>query len=63
MFDEPHICKENYMHAEAVVLAESEEQALELLENEGSWNMEEIKRIKPRVIALDHPAMVSKLIG
>jgi monoamine oxidase len=62
MFDEPHIYHDNYMQAEVVVLAGSKEQALELLQNDGMWNIEELKRIEPRVVSLDKPAIVNRLI-
>ena len=63
MFDEPHICKSNYMQAEVVVLARTREEALQLLEGDETWNMEELKRIEPRVLPLDKPTVVSKLIS
>ncbi len=62
MFDEPHIFRDNYMQAEVTVLAHSKEEALELLEEEGNWNIEELKRIEPRVVTLEKPAIVNKLI-
>lgn len=62
MFDEPHICKHNYMQAEVVVLAESREEALRLLETDDSWNLDELKRIEPKIIHIDQPMVVSKTI-
>jgi hypothetical protein len=62
MFDEPHICRDNYMKAEVTVLAHSREEALGLLEFEGMWNIEELKRIEPRVVSLDKPVIVNKVI-
>ena len=32
------------------------------LESEGSWNIEELKRIEPRVVSLDEPTIVNTLI-
>ncbi len=62
MFDEPHIYRDNYMQAEVIVLASSKEEALELLGQEGAWNIEELKRIEPRVVSLDKPAVVNTWI-
>jgi len=50
MLDEPHIHKENYLQAEVVVLAASKAEALQLLEGNGQWNVEELLRIEPEVI-------------
>ncbi len=63
MFDEPQIHKENYMKAEVAVLAESVEEALELLAREEGWNVEEIRRIQPVVIPLDKAAVVSSFVS
>jgi len=62
MFNEPHIYDDNYMQAEVVVLANSKEEALELLRREDKWNIEELKRIEPKIVTLDKPCVVSKLI-
>jgi len=62
MFDEPHVYRDNYLQAEIIVLANSEEEALELVGNEERWNVEELKRIPPRVLALDEPAVVGKFV-
>jgi hypothetical protein len=62
MFDEPNICKHNYMQAEVVVLAGSREEAIEILKGDESWNIEELKRIEPRVIPLDRATVVSSMI-
>ncbi|MEN6319925.1 MAG: hypothetical protein ABFD82_14370 [Syntrophaceae bacterium] len=62
MFTEPHIYEDNYMQAEAVVLANTKDEALNLLQNEDKWNIEELKRIEPKVITLDKPCVLSKLI-
>lgn len=63
MFDEPQICKHNYMQAEVVVLARSMEEALGLLEEDESLNIQELKRLEPKVIPLDRPTVVSRLIA
>jgi len=62
MFDEPHIYQDNYMQAEVVVLANSREEALDLLSEDDKWNIEELKRIQPITVPLDRPCIVSKLI-
>ena len=62
MFDEPHIYEDNYMQAEVVVLANSGDEALDLLSKNDKWNIEELKRIQPIIVPLDHPCVVSKLI-
>lgn len=62
MFNEPHIYKDNYMQAEAVVLANSKEEALDILKNDDKWNIDELKRIEPITVALDKPCLVSTLI-
>ena len=63
MFNEPHIYKDNYMQAEVVVLASSREEALDLLrKNDDKWDVEELNRIEPIIIATDLPCVVGKLI-
>lgn len=62
MFDEPHVYRDNYLQAEIVVLAESKEKALELIEIDGPWNIAELQRIEPRVLDLEQPAVISKFI-
>jgi hypothetical protein len=58
MLDEPHIYRENYLQAAVTVLAHSEDQALELLQRNGAWNIEELMRIEPEVISLDEPRII-----
>jgi hypothetical protein len=62
MFDEPHIYRDNYMRAEVSVLAHSREEALEILEADGMWDIKELKRIDPRVVPLEKPAIVNTLV-
>jgi len=63
MFNEPHIYKDNYMQAEVIVLASSKEEALDLLrKSDDKWDVEELHRIEPIIVALDRPCVVSKLI-
>ncbi|MGZ6210539.1 MAG: hypothetical protein ACXWL9_10370, partial [Syntrophales bacterium] len=47
MFDEPQIYRDNYMQAEVLVLANSQEEALGLLREDDKWDTEELKRIQP----------------
>ncbi len=58
MLDEPHIHRDNYLQADVTVLASSRDQALELLQRNGSWNIEELLRIEPAIIPLDEPRIV-----
>jgi hypothetical protein len=62
MFDEPHIYRDNYMQAEVVVLANSKEEALDLLMEDDKWDIEELKRIQPITVPMDRPSVVAKLI-
>jgi hypothetical protein len=62
MFDEPHIHRDNYLQAEIAVLADFREQALELIEKDGQWNIHELQPLEPKVIALDSPAIVSRFV-
>jgi hypothetical protein len=62
MFDEPHVYQDNYLQAEIIVLANSESEALDLIKNEERWNVQELKRIEPRVVPLDEAAVIGKLI-
>jgi hypothetical protein len=62
MFDEPHIYRDNYMQAEVLVLANSQEEALGLLRQDDKWDIEELKRIQPIIVPLDRPCVVGKLI-
>ena len=62
MFDEPHVFQDNYLQAEIIVLAASESEALELIRSEECWNVEELKRIAPRVLPLDEPAVVGRFV-
>ncbi len=62
MFDEPHIYADNYMQAEVVVLANSKDEAMNLLSKDDKWNIDELKRIQPITVSLERPCVVSKLI-
>jgi hypothetical protein len=58
MLDEPHIHKENYLQADVTVLAASKDEALALLQRNGDWNIDELQRIEPEMIALDTPRII-----
>ena len=62
MFDEPHVYRDNYLQAEIAVLAKSPEEALELIEKDGPWNISELERIEPRVLELDQSTVISKFV-
>lgn len=59
MLDEPHIHKENYLEAQVTVLAGSKDEALQLLNHEGTWNIEELQRLEPEVIPLDASRIIT----
>lgn len=62
MFDEPHVLKDNYLQAEVAVLAETEEEALDLIAQDDKWNRDQLARISPVVMELDKPAVVTRCI-
>ena len=62
MFNEPHVCRDNYMQAEIVVIANSREEALKLISKDDQWNLEELKRIEPITVSLDQPGVVTRFI-
>ena len=59
MIDEPCLHTSMYNKATAIVIAETEEQAIAMLaeKNEG-WRAEDLQRLRPQVIELDTPAVV-----
>ncbi|MDR3589202.1 MAG: hypothetical protein P4N41_06030 [Negativicutes bacterium] len=59
MLSEPNINQAVYTDAVVIVQAEDEEQAYELIaQREDGWVVEELKRLKPRIIAADQPEVV-----
>lgn len=62
MFDEPHVYRDNYLQAEIAVLAGSQDEALRLIAREDRWDIQELKRIEPRIIELDQPAVISRFV-
>jgi hypothetical protein len=62
MFDEPHVYQDNYLQAEIIVLANSEAEAIALISREEKWNVEELQRLRPRVMALDEGVVVGTFV-
>lgn len=58
MINEPCVHDDLYTDAIAIVVAETEEQALAILAREGSWRIEELRRLKPQVKELDEPRLI-----
>jgi hypothetical protein len=59
MINEPCIHEDFYTDAIAMVVAESEEQALEILaKRRHGWRMEDLPTLHPKVIELDTPRVV-----
>lgn len=64
MFDEPCINHGMYTDAVVAIVAESEEQALELLARESKeWCIEDLKRLRPKVVELDRPQIVFSYVS
>lgn len=58
MFNEPCVHQSMYTDALAIIVAESQEQALQLLsESEQGWLLAELNRITPSVIPLNSPVV------
>ena len=59
MMNEPSLHEAMYSRASAVVLAATEEEAIQLLveRNEG-WRQEDLSRLKPKVIELDQKVVL-----
>ncbi len=62
VMEELKICEENYTRAEVCVLANTKKEALELLETDGKWKIDDLREIAPEVIDLVTPRIVSRLI-
>ncbi|MTI86223.1 MAG: hypothetical protein FH756_20595 [Firmicutes bacterium] len=64
MMDEPCIHHGMYTDAVAVVMAESQEEALKLLAEESrEWCIEDIRQLTPTVIDLDRPQVLHTYIS
>jgi hypothetical protein len=59
MIDEPCLHTSMYSKATAIVMAETEEQAITLLvdKNEG-WRPEDLQQLRPRVFDLNDPSVI-----
>lgn len=59
MIDEPCLNTAMYNKATAIVIAETEKQAIDLLvcKNDG-WRAEDLQRLRPRVIELDNQSVI-----
>jgi len=62
MFDEPHVYQDNYLQAEIMVLANTEAEALSLIAGEEKWNVDELKRLQPRILPLQEAAVIGSFI-
>jgi len=59
MLNEPCVHQSLYTDAVAIAIAESIDQALELLEaTEDGWLIEELRRIPPHIFSVDSPAVL-----
>ncbi len=63
VMEELKIHKDNYTNAEVMVLAESEEEALKLLEKNGHWNIEDLRQIRPVVTSLEEVSILRSFIS
>lgn len=59
MLDEPQIYRDRYTSAEVAILAASKEEALQLLEASGDWNVEDLKRLEPEIIPLTERRIIA----
>ncbi len=62
MFDEPHVYQDNYLQAEIMVLANTEAEALSLIAGEEKWNVDELKRLQPRILPLQEAAIIGRFV-
>ncbi|WP_019880406.1 hypothetical protein [Succinispira mobilis] len=59
MIDEPSVNNNFYLDAIAIVLAESQEEALTLLQQkEQGWCIEDLRKISPQIYALDEATVL-----
>lgn len=63
MIEEPCLHTSMYNKATAIVIADSEEQAIALLtgKDEG-WRAEDLRMLRPQVIELDNPSVVFRQV-
>ncbi len=62
MFDEPHVYQDNYLQAEIMVLANTEAEALSLIAGEEKWNVDELKRLQPRILPLQEAGVIGSFV-
>lgn len=63
MIDEPCVHQDFYTNAVAAVLAESREEAYELLEKQNSgWQIADLRELEPQVIDCNRPGVVFEKI-
>ena len=56
--DEPNVHQELYTDAVAVVVAETVDEALDVLAKERGWIVEKLRRIEPQVYDLEKPKLL-----
>ena len=62
MIDEPNVHQDLYTDAIAVVVAETVEEALEVLVKERGWVLEELRRIEPQVYDLEKAKVLLQVV-
>lgn len=62
MIDEPNVHQDLYTDAIAVVVAETVEEALEVLVKERGWVLEELRRIEPQVYDLEKAQVLLQVV-
>jgi len=62
MIDEPNVHQDLYTDAIAVVVAETVEEALEVLVRERGWVLEELRRIEPQVYDLEKAQVLLQVV-
>lgn len=62
MMDEPNVHQDLYTDAIAVVVAETVEEALEILVKERGWVVEELRRIEPQVYDLEKAQVLLQVV-
>lgn len=59
MFNEPCVHQSLYTDAIAIAVADSVEQALQLIDESGQgWLLEELRKLPPKIIELNAPSLV-----
>lgn len=64
MIDEPVIHQDFYTEATVMVMAESLEQALELLKNQhGLWRTEDLRLLTPQIFECTEPSVIYQSVS